>query len=87
MSINTYEVRDLGFKTKTFKVSNDIIKHLFFQTGLNEWKLLSNTNRNVQHTVKREGNEFRCSCQDFKINKNSNCKHIRFIRYEIAGGQ
>jgi len=76
-----YEVRDLGFAIKKFKVSKDIIQHKYHRTELNEWKLRSTTNPNVIHTVNRESiNEFRCSCQDFKINQNPNCKHIRFVK-------
>jgi hypothetical protein len=45
-----------------------------------EWKIPSFTKRNVVHTVKCDGhNLYRCSCQDFKMNGNPNCKHIRLV--------
>jgi hypothetical protein len=53
------------------------------QVNQTEWKVESFTKRNVTHTVDKFGNIFRCSCQDFRMNGNPNCKHIRvvYMRY------
>lgn len=38
---------------------------------------LSETDKKTIHRVEQRGKELRCTCQDFRLRKNPNCKHIR----------
>ena len=38
---------------------------------------LSETDKKTIHRVEQRGKELRCTCQDFRLKKNANCKHIQ----------
>jgi hypothetical protein len=41
--------------------------------------MLEEDNKTI-HRVEQRGKSIRCTCQDFRINKNQNCKHIADAR-------
>ena len=58
-----------------------------FDPGPDNWMLVKTFNSASSmavHRVERKGNELRCTCQGFKIQKKGYCKHTKQVALELS---